>query len=294
MDDKGTNIQDSDQSKQLELNSLLGEMAKVSHDIQKETLVDWDRRLDDIYEGAFRHQYSEIFSIITALDSEDTCDINVIPINLRELKNYLEKKEECRYSNQIRKLIDHVSLEVARLSYTKTIAQKQFDRIKDAETQLSQLESRILKSKKRIGKIATIVQSAQKEYIAILGIFASILITFFTGISFSNNILSNLATVNAYKICFAICLLGFVVVSITYILFLFLLTILELDGRNKNIRVEIHEKYIYVIRILGLLLCMDIILWLIGGTQLRIIFYNFWEIIAGATLKLFNYFGWHF
>lgn len=290
MDDKNTHLQDTDQSKQLELNSLLGEMAKVSHDIQIETLADWDRRLGGIYEDAFRHQYSEIFSIITTLDSESTCDINIIPINLRELKNYLEKKDDCRYSNQIRKLIDHVSLEVARLSYTKTIAQKQFERIKDAETQLSQLESRILKSKKRIEKIAKIVQSAQKEYIAILGIFASILITFFTGISFSNNILNNLATVNVYKICFAICLLGFVIVSITYILFLFLLTILELDGRNKNIRVEIHEKYSYVIRILGLLLCVDIVLWLIGGTQLRVIFYNLGASIFSVILKLFNYF----
>lgn len=288
MDDKDTNIQDSDQSKQLKLNRLLGEMAKVSHDIQRETLADWDRRLDKIYEGEFRHQYSEIFSIITALDSEDTCDINVISINLRELKFYLEEKAECRYSKQIRKLIDHVSLEVARLSYTKTIAKKQFDRIKDAETQLSQLESGIRKSKKKIEKIAMIVQSAQKEYIAILGIFASILITFFTGISFSNNILNNLATVNIYKICFAICLLGFVIVSITYILFLFLLTILELDGRNKNIRVEIHEKYIYVIRILGLLLCMDIILWLIGGTQLRVTFFYFMGSISEVIIKLFN------
>lgn len=58
----------------------------------------------------------------------------------------------------------------------------------------------------------------QKEYITILGIFSSIVITFVAGISFSTSVLSNIDKVSIYRLSFVMVLLAIFLFNFLYLL----------------------------------------------------------------------------
>jgi hypothetical protein len=81
-------------------------------------------------------------------------------------------------SGEIRKLYDHVNLDIERISYTDKgdwrISGKAA--VEEVQKQVSTLESQVDLAVEKM-------TNASKEYIAILGIFASIVIAFVSGIS---------------------------------------------------------------------------------------------------------------
>lgn len=62
----------------------------------------------------------------------------------------------------------------------------------------------------------------QREYVAILGIFASIIVTFMAGMVFSSSVLSNIDKVSIYRLVFVIAALAAVLVNMLYVLLRFL------------------------------------------------------------------------
>ena len=89
-------------------------------------------RLEALYwpeksEKPFRHFYSDIFSVLTAIrKNTDLGDINVLGQNLSMIRekytpgiNLDSTGKKIDISDSIRKLYDHVSLDIARITYSE-------------------------------------------------------------------------------------------------------------------------------------------------------------------------------
>lgn len=208
------------------------------------------KRLEDLYyapqkSNRFRHFYSDIFSVLTTIKQGDKVgSIDVLGQNLYEIRKWYQAINNdaegnlIDISNSIRKLYDHVSLDIARMGYSDAA-----DRKLSQETDFSTLQAQVSAVKieaEQLQKQITIVKeeasvvqgkldsqeanlrNVQKEYIAILGIFASVVLTFTAGIAFSTSVLQNLHTASVYRIISAILLIGIVLANVLYGLFYYI------------------------------------------------------------------------
>lgn len=62
----------------------------------------------------------------------------------------------------------------------------------------------------------------QKDYIAILGIFAGVVIAFISEIAFSTSVLNNISNVSVYRIIIVALVIGFVAVNVLFGLFYYI------------------------------------------------------------------------
>lgn len=115
------------------------------------------------------------------------------------------KKELVRTRRGIEKLMDHVDLEIVRLDYFR----KEFARLTAQSMALNDQIKEIDKLSQNVGKE---MKNQSIQSVTILGIFASIVITFVAGISLGNTMLSNLANLSNYSLGFwCILMLGGVI-----------------------------------------------------------------------------------
>lgn len=80
------------------------------------------------------------------------------------------------------------------------------------------------------------VKSVEKEYISILGIFASIVLAFVGGITFTTSVLQNISAVSVFRLLLVVDFLSFVLINIIYILIKFIFTINEKNAKLFNIK----------------------------------------------------------
>lgn len=210
-----------DDSQEL-LHELLRELADIRSDINKdgnskererELLAGYARRMHDIYGDGFRHRYSELFGVLVQFeDSRYRYKKKCLIDNVRKICDYIADNPEPEFDettiSKIRKLDDHLSLDSARIDYTKQIS-------KDLNNKNGNLLA-------QIGKLNKKAEGMQREYVAILGIFASIIVTFMAGMVFSSSVLSNIDKVSIYRLVFVIAALAAVLVNMLYVLLRFL------------------------------------------------------------------------
>lgn len=198
------------------------------------------KRLEALYyapekEDHFRHFYSDIFSVLWSIkQGHYTGDINVLGQNLLEIRkgykaiNYDTSNNLIDISDHIKKLYDHVSLDIARIGYSDAadwkLSQEESiiklqEQVQTMETTLNAHQGQITE---KLKNTEDDLQSAQKEHIAILGIFSSVVLTFTAGITFSTSVLQNLHTVSVYRIAFTTLLIGFVLINVLFGLFYYI------------------------------------------------------------------------
>lgn len=196
---------------QEKLRNLLIIMSETNREFSKQEIQHLISQLRTIYQNKFRHLYSDIFHLLTLIYSSNS------EYKLRALSKNIEKvykevitnkdyDEEFRAS--IQKLYDHVNLDINRLKYTEKIASSISEKVNNQNTKTSQ----------ELNIIATKAEKMQKEYITILGIFSSIVITFVAGISFSTSVLSNIDKVSIYRLSFVMVLLAIFLFNFLYLL----------------------------------------------------------------------------
>lgn len=84
-------------------------------------------------------------------------------------------------------------------------------------------------------------QSIEREYITILGIFASVILVFVGGLTFSTSVLQNINAVSILRLLFVIDLLAMVIVNSMYVLLNFIWHINnkeKKDSGNKFVRIK--------------------------------------------------------
>ncbi len=148
--------------------------------------------------------YSEISRFIFSLDLDTRGDY---VSNMDKLIIYTDSLpyKEWMCKEYAIKLYDHSQLAVYQTENASTVLQRQIEEI----------EQRFQKDLKNV----------EREYITILGIFASIVIAFFGEFAFSSSVLSNMSGVGIWRLLVVIDLLAFVLTNIIYLLVSFILKI---------------------------------------------------------------------
>lgn len=195
-----------------------------------------------------RFSYSFLTGYVLGRNSESSFEerFQLIADNLLSIFYIVkddEKYKETELPKFVYKLMDHANLELTRLGYfkknfielsklTTRLERKyrksstQYDELTkkyDENSKLSSsLSERYQKIAYKINSINKNVNSQRNQYITILGIFASIVITVFAGLSISSSIITSVHNSAVAKLCFFSCLTGFIVFNILVALFCFL------------------------------------------------------------------------
>ncbi|GAA8953647.1 hypothetical protein HpSP24_04060 [Helicobacter pylori] len=181
-------IKEEDKDKNLEkIIVLLCEEGDLSS--QKDQII---KDLKEIYEGEYKHKYSKITTIILNSTRDKEQAFMMLTQNIKTLKEIQDNKEVESIKPKLEKLYDHMNLECIRLQDFD----EKMSRVKDVSIKL---EDELNKNYK---KLSEELNKQQTQYITILGIFASIVLTFVGGLAFSTSVLSNIDKANAYRLVF--------------------------------------------------------------------------------------------
>ena len=242
-------------------------------------------RLESLYHNTdFRHYYSDIFSVLTTIKQDNTLgDIDILGQNLTIIKNGYKSINKDADGNQIdiqkqiNKLFDHVSLDIARISYSDAANRQsvQDSKINDIKREINETQQRVDSmlndievSQINIKTTQDSINNAQKEYIAILGIFAAVVITFVGGIAFSTSVLQNIHQSSIYRIVFICLLIGLVLLNVICALFYFIERIVKSKDEEKKPR-NSFKPFIIINVIMLVLILITFVCWSFGCVEHR-------------------------
>lgn len=215
------------------LRSLLREMASVRpedalSDADIDAAIEFFNRL---YGGTpkYRHSYADICDTVFSLleESEDLDDgvpyqVNSLAenINIVYVRMTNGGGKPSTQAESVLKLCDHIELERTRLRHYV----QQSKQIRDFNERRRELERDAVNNRKELEeKFTEKVDSMRMEYIAILGVFAAIVLAFNGAVGFSTSSLSALGTASGLRaLVFLTALVGFVLIDAISILFVFL------------------------------------------------------------------------
>ncbi|EQL64242.1 hypothetical protein N406_02055 [Helicobacter pylori FD577] len=236
-------IKEEDKDKKLEkIIVLLCEEGDLSS--QKDQII---KDLKEIYKGEYKHKYSKITTIILNSTRDKEQAFMMLTQNIKTLKEIQDNKEVESIKPKLEKLYDHMNLECIRLQDFD----EKMSRVKDVSIKL---EDELNKNYK---KLSEELNKQQTQYITILGIFASIVLTFVGGLAFSTSVLSNIDKANVYRLVFVMAFIALFFGNILYLLFSFLSKI-SLSEEKKDKQENFFKKLIFWFNL------MVIILFVIG------------------------------
>ncbi len=235
------------------------------------------KRLESLYHTpkggvCFHHFYSDIFSVLSTVKQGDAeGSVDVLGQNLAEIrKGYQANKNKDEFGNSIdisdsiRKLYDHVSLDIARMGYSDAADWEvsQESNIAEIQIQVNDLKENVSRQRDEIKKSIDRLKNAQKEYIAILGIFAAVVSTFTGGIAFSTSVLQNIHTASIYRLVLVASIIGLVLVNVLFGLFYYIDRIVQ--QKNGRVRPLIISNVIMIA-----LIAATVWAWNIGQVEQR-------------------------
>ncbi len=209
---------------------------------QKDQII---KDLKEIYEGEYRHKYSKITTVILNSTRDKEQAFMMLTQNIKTLKELQNNQEVESIKPKLEKLYDHMNLECIRLQDFD----EKMSRVKDVSIRL---EDDLNKNYK---KLSEELNKRQTQYITILGIFASIVLTFVGGLAFSTSVLSNIDKANAYRLVFVMAFIALFFGNILYLLFSFLSKI-SLSKEKKDKQEIFFKKPIFWFNLMVTILFM--------------------------------------
>ncbi|MEG1862965.1 MAG: hypothetical protein RR198_05095 [Oscillospiraceae bacterium] len=266
MDDAYENEKRSKFKKLLE---ELGESETLlSSDVKKESIyhqiedIYWQPK-SDIQHKCFKHFYSDIFAVISKIHKDPDKSVEFLGVNLKTLREDYQSinkdidGESIDIKEQLRKLYDHVSLDIARINYSDGLQEETTKKIDLQEVILgiSSLNSDVSKFNDDLNGAKKGIDDSKKEYISILGIFAAVVLAFTAGITFSTSVLENIHKASPYRMIIIVLLIGLVLVNILFGLFYYIDTIVN-GKQSSNISPIVIANSIFL-----LLLALTLSFW---------------------------------
>ena len=177
-----------------------------------------------------------------------------------QVQNQDENGKDIDISQSINKLYDHISLDIARISYLEAEDRKLSgeDQIEEVKTQINVIKSNIDDYQSNVTKK---IGNQQKEYIAILGVFAAVVLAFTGGMSFSVSVFDNIAQASVYRIVIVTLVIGLVLVNILFGLYYYVNKIVSNGERLKPL---VISNFIILI-----LMLLTILGWWKGVVEMR-------------------------
>lgn len=229
-------------------------------------------RLESLYysseEGkGFRHFYSDIFSTLTMISKSNTENLDILGSNLSDIRQHYMVKNLDEYGNEIdisdciRKLYDHVNLDIARIRYSEA-GDREASGAKSVEDLHKDLNGVREEIEKTQHEMDIKIGNQQKEYIAILGVFAAVVVAFTTGVAFSGSVLENISQSSIYRTVFIVVLIALALSNCIYIMFCFIDRIV--NGKLPSLKgLVIADSILIIIAIIVF------VFWGIGLVELR-------------------------
>lgn len=192
-------------------------------------------RLSEIYDGNYRHSYYSISAVLYRMDEEE---LDRVFEGLRAIHTSINKDNKNLY-NGIRKLYDHVQLEIVRIRENN---ERKAELQKIGDNNIELINKRMIDMNSELEaynkKISDSVKDVYTQIVGILGIFAAIVIVFFGGASVFANVFSDLDDIEWWSVMPVIAGVGFVMFNL---IFMFLFIVARMV--DKDIGVVIADKY---------------------------------------------------
>lgn len=196
-----------------------------------------------IYSDGYRQQYSDLLNMLISIrpegdssfDDQNLCD------NLDQLAEYIrgakveDKEGNRRYRYDMdtflgmTKLTDHIILEVQRYrDYTKlSISVREAQN--QAHQEANQLGKEIEKAKKTVKKARKEVQGTKVELVAILSIFAALVIAFSGGLTYLGGTISSSGDASVESTVFSVLVCGLMLFNIIAFLMVMVIVVVRLN-----------------------------------------------------------------
>ena len=239
--------------KQAELQKTIEELALETELFEGRCQDRYIEKFKTIYTGDFRHLYSGIFAVITKLNEEQK-------VNLEQNLSLIHQKVESQSNTSsdydeelcksLRKLHDHVSLDISRMNYWNRLQREYDDKFNETRRWQIELDEKIDRQKKKVAKLVKRLENAKNEYITILGIFVAIILGAVGSLTYAGKVLegaSNQQTDLTRLIIIAI-VLGAVLVSAANT---FLSFILKVNGKEECFKGWSWSECMWLIVIAG-------------------------------------------
>lgn len=216
--------------RQEELKAHLYDMASAMK--EDDELREIAIKLKGLYTEGFRHVYSEFFALIVEIARDDNAySLDFLSNNITNVRalveqDYVDGEKEFRgLYRPLTKLSDHINLEIARYSYSSIHEQ----RVLDLEKRNKSLQTALADATGKLEEAQKSMSSVQTELIAVLSIFAAIVLTFSGSMSLLGNALTGMENAPFFKSVFFVLLCGFI---ITNVIFLMMYLVGKITGRN--------------------------------------------------------------
>lgn len=206
----------------------------------------------------FRPQYKTIthciYGQIAPKDSDDFEDIigraDRLVNNLGVLQSYIEAQIQKQTDNDIsirvvnsyEELYDHVYQEHARLlSFKSLFSSKDImdSNIKNLNADLDHIKNQTNDLKEESKEIADRLQSSQKDYIAILAIFAAVILAFSGGINFLSESYRSVPELSFSNLICIISLISVALIDLFYLLLCFVWRIIRYSTDAQTPKVHV-------------------------------------------------------
>lgn len=178
-------------------------------------------------------------------------------------------------------MYDHVSLDIARILYSDAGDRKTSgeEAIIDVQSQIKQIQTEVDKAKVAQKNVENELGKQQKEYIAILGIFAAVVLAFTGGIAFSTSVLNNINAISSYRIIVVSLIIGLVLINILFGLFFYVDRLVNgLNSDEKKLKPLVISNVVIII-----LLAITVCAWSFGWIEKRDIHINGANTITETT-----------
>lgn len=192
-------------------------------------------------DGLGRVMYSQISNYVYGLDESER---GIFASNIDRLLTCVQREkinDDCK--KIVIKLYDHFQLSVCQIENAKNIFTQGMGETKDD----------LMKEIKRV----------EKEYVAIFGIFASIVLAFVGGITFSTSVLQNIHQSSIYRLIMISLIIGFIFMNLLFVLFYYIDRIVKIKNESK-----IKPQIIANVIVLGLIIA-TFVGWLCGIVEWR-------------------------
>ena len=193
---------DEARKRQERLADEIYQLSKQPLDFFKEEHLLVIKKLQMIYKDQFKHSYSDFFPILLIIfDKSTEYSVDYLTNNLEIIRNSLEidysegKNQYGDIYNSFTKLCDHLNLQISMLSNLTKTEERSNDTIKA----MNEIKKTLEQSTANLKKANKKANSLQTELIAVLSIFAAIVITFSGGITFLGSVMASIKDVTYFE-----------------------------------------------------------------------------------------------
>lgn len=165
----------SDDDKYKQIRNFLFELYK-NNNLENDIIFQYNKLLEIYGKGKFRHQYSRLLVILFEFEQVDEIDIEILGHKLKFLYSKIEEnrkyfKNKKYFEGNIRKLYDHISLEIQRINYMKVIDNKTEENKRELIRSLNQKDGNL---KKLIQTYDSEIKKIDEETMKKMGMYLSV------------------------------------------------------------------------------------------------------------------------